>query len=144
MKKFWIVCAVLLVIGLNSCSALAEVPPEAAVQQAVTQQLTNAQTVIAEELELPAPAQPNFKVEHLSISRREKLTERVFETEGYPSNIYKVSGTVETTLTTATGKTQQVAPFEVILGITPPVESPVTAPAIETWYLIPSPEASAR
>ena len=115
MKKFWIVCVALLVIGLNSCSGLAEIPPEEAVRLAVTQQFQKVQTAIAADLDLPSTAQSNFKVDKLSINRREKLTEREFPTEGYPSNLpsnlYKVSGTVETTLTTAVGKSQQVAPF---------------------------------
>jgi len=136
MKKLWIICATVLLIGLSSCGNLAQVPPEDAVQIAVMQQLVKAQNTISQDLGLPVSATPNFKIDRLTIRRREKLNDSMFGAEGYPSEIYKVSGTVETTLNALDSKTQHTSPFEVILGTTPPALE-AAAPEVESWYLIP-------
>lgn len=136
MKKLWIIGVALLWLGLSSCGALAQVPPEEAVRIGVIQQLANAQNEISQQLDLPVLDQPNFKVDKLTISRREKIKEPAFETKGYPADIYRVAGTVETTLMMANGKTQQTGPFEILLGTTPAANAEAP-PAVETWYLIP-------
>ena len=144
MRKFWTICVAVLLIsliaGLTSCGAFSQTPPEEAVRIAVTRQLLSAQNAIAQDLGLPTQAQPSFKIDKLTIETRKKISEAAFETKDYPSDVYRVSGTVDTTLTAESGKTQQTGPFEVYLGITPPSE-PSESETTETWYLIPPPKA---
>lgn len=132
-------------LGLASCGNLAQVPPEEAIQLALTQQLTNVQNEIAKDLGLSTTAPPNFKIDSLTVSRREKLDERTFPANGYPTDIYRVKGTVETTLMTTDGKRQQTGPFEVLLGTTPSDNDSDAAAAAtadtEIWYLLPSSKA---
>ena len=100
--------------------------------------------------------EPNFKIDRLDIASREKVQEQRFQKKGYPSDIYKVQGTVETTLTVSSRKVQQASPFELYLGRDEPPSRPAqsqrnssanptsnsadSAPkeSIETWYLIAS------
>lgn len=135
----------LLLSGLVSCGALAQSPPEEAVRIAVTQQLAKVQQRIAEDLNLSAPEPSNFKVKKLDISSRQKVSDRTPAATGYPTDIYRVRGTVETALTTPNGTTEQTGPFEVYLGTTgtsgasgtSPASNSATAAETKTWYIIP-------
>ncbi len=108
---------VLLLTLLTSCGILSQQPPNQAVRLAVSQQLSNLQNNIAQGLGIDEPAlNPNFKIDKLEITSREKVSNPRFQQKGYPSDIYKVRGTVETTLTAASRKIQQTSPFEIYLG----------------------------
>lgn len=115
-------CLALVLTLLTSCGLLAQQPPEQAVRLAVIQQLSHAQQSIAQTLGAPnelTPSltlKPNFRIDKLDIASREKVSEKRFQQPGYPSDIYKVSGTLSTTLTAANRKIQQNSPFEVYLG----------------------------
>jgi len=172
--------AALLSTVLTGCGTLAQQPPTEAVRLAVIQQLTRNQQTIAQALRTTGtaadiapdttpgtalgtasgttPLKPNFKLDRLSIDSRKKISEKRFQQERYPTDIYKVQGTLETTLTAPGRKIHQSSPFEVYLGTNPPAKptanstpkiknrksGPVSdpasesasEPAIETWYLI--------
>lgn len=133
-------CLAVLLILLTGCGALAQQPPAQAVRLAVSQQLTHAQQLIAQELGISAQPEPNFKIDRLDIKSRERLSAKKFQRQGYPSDIYKVKGTVEATLTASHRKVQQSGPFEVYLGTNPKdsANTDGTDPQskIETWFMI--------
>lgn len=128
-------------MSLTSCGTFAQVPPEEAVRIAVTQQLTQVQEAIAQDLGITTPLTSSFKVKAITISQRQKANDAAFASAGYPDDIYRVSGTVETTLITEREKTEQTAPFEVYLGTTPSNASgeKTDSADVETWYIVPNP-----
>ena len=130
-----------LLIFLTSCGALAQQPPDQAIRLAVAQQLSNTQQAIAQGLGASIPIQPNFKIDKLEVKDRKRVSEERFQRDGYPSDIYKVEGTVKATLTASNRKIQQSGPFTVYLG-TNPKDSATTEKGadsqskIETWFMI--------
>lgn len=134
-----------LFIFLTGCRALAQQPPDQAVRLAVAQQLSNAQQTIAQGLGASNPIKPNFKIDKLEVKNRERVSEKRFQRSGYPSDIYKVEGTVKATLTASNRKVQQSGPFKIYLG-TNSKDSTNTADAdsqsidsqskIQTWFMI--------
>ena len=143
MRKFWIIFVALLTVSLTSCGTFAQIPPEEAIRIAVTQQLTQVQDAIAQDLGISTPITSSFKVKEITINQRQKVNDPLFSSTGYPDDIYRVSGTVETTLVTEREKTEQTAPFEVYLGTTPSdtAEEKNKSADIETWYIVPNPNA---
>ncbi len=152
MKRLQLVCLAVLLSFLTSCGLLMQQPPTQAVRLAVTQQLTHAQQTIAQELGVryQPTLKPNFKIDQLNIQSRAKVSEPRFQQPGYPSDIYKVKGSFNTTLKASDGKIQQSSPFEIYLGTNPKPKknNPKTSAnseandstwqnnPVETWFLI--------
>lgn len=150
----------ILLTFVTSCGTLAQQPPTEAVRLAVSQQMANAQQAIAQGLGMSggisSQPKPNFTLDKLDIKSRERLSAKSFQSKGYPSELYKVTGTLTTTLAASNHKIQQNAPFEVYLGTTPketnaqtdnnsensPKDGSKDGPEsdIETWFMI-SPDA---
>ena len=140
-----------LLIFLTSCGALAQQPPDQAVRLAVIQQLSHAQQTIAQGLGDSSQLKPNFKINRLEVKNRKRVAEKRFQRRGYPSDIYKVEGTVKATLTASNYKVQQSGPFKVYLGTNPKgsdntenvadsqsasSESADSESKLETWFMI--------
>ncbi len=151
MKRLQLACLAALFIFLTGCGVLAQQPPDQAVRLAVAQQLSSAQQTIAQGLGaqgLGASGQlkPNFKIDRLEVKNRKRVSEKRFQQSGYPSDIYKVEGTVKATLTASNYKVQQSGPFKVYLGTNPQesndtenaadTQSPGSQSKIETWFMI--------
>jgi hypothetical protein len=148
MKRLQLVCLAVLISFLTSCGLAAQQPPTQAVRLAVTQQLAHTQQTIAQELGFTDQPvlKPNFKIDKLDIQSRTPVSAPISQQQGYPSAIYKVQGTVSTTLTSSEGKIQQSSPFEVYLGNNPKTkgttsesnrsETNSSGSNVETWFLI--------
>ncbi len=143
MKRLQLTCLAVLLSFLTSCNLLAQQPPTQAVRLAVIQQLTHTQQTIAQELGLTGQPtlKPNFKIDKLDIQSRIRVTDPKFQQQGYPSDIYKVQGTISTTLTASERKIQQSGPFEIYLGTNPKTKGKTSQTnqsddPLETWFLI--------
>lgn len=114
--------------------------------------MADTQQAIAQELGLSTEAlgqpKPNFTLNELDIKSRERLSAKRFQRQGFPSDIYKVKGTLTATLAASSHKIQQSAPFEVYLGTNPEENQKKTSAQAdgdakngpEIWFMI-SPDA---
>ena len=128
---------------LTSCAPLSNlfnpVPPDEAIRLAITQQLAHVQQSLAQGVGLPTPSQPNFKIEHLQVQSREKLSAQTFPLARYPEEVYRVTGSFDAVLFTpgqSAKVVQENAPFEAYLGYNPPPVEQDASEAVETWFLI--------
>lgn len=150
MKKLRLLCFALILTLLTSCGILAQVPPDIAVFQAITQQQIDMQAAIAKGLNISTEAGviPDFKMGKVSIESREKLSNPALRQQAaahgaYINGLYKVTGTYDATLTKGDQTIEQNSPFEVYLGNRPKsMRSTVSAAeAAEQWYLL-SPDSA--
>lgn len=145
MKKLRLLCFALLLTILTSCGMLTQVPPDATILQAITQQQVDMQAATAKGLSISAEtgAIPHFRVGNISIESREKLSDSLIKQQAashgaYINDLYKVTGTYDATLTKGEQTVEQNSPFEVYLGNQPKsMRSTVpAAEAAEQWYLL--------
>ena len=150
MKKIGLVCFALFLTLLTSCSVFTQTPPNQIVWEAITQQQTDMQIAIAQDLGLSVETDliPDFEVGKVAIESREKLSDPTLRKQAtsngaYISSLYKVVGTYNATLTKGEQTTEETNPFEVYLGNRPKsMRSTVSAAdATETWYLL-SPDSA--
>lgn len=117
MKKLKLACLALLLIVLTGCGVLSQTPPDQAVKLALSQQLTNTQQAIAQDLGITTSnAVPNFKIDQLNVTSRQKLAKSSLQRDDIPGDAYRVRGTFETTLTGANRQIQQSSPFDIYLS----------------------------
>jgi len=145
MKKIGLICFALFLTLLTSCGVLAQTPPNQIVWEAITQQQTDMQIAITQDLGLSTETDliPDFEVGKVAIESREKLSDPALRKQAtsngaYISGLYKVVGTYSATLTKGEQTTEETNPFEVYLGNRPKsMRSTVSAAdATETWYLL--------
>ena len=150
MRKLRLLCFVLLITALTSCGMLMQVPPDRAVQQAITQQQIDMQSAVAKGLHISNRTSPipDFQVGKVSVESREKLSDPELKKQAafhgaYINELYKVTGTYDATLTKGDQTIEQNSPFEVYLGNRPKsMRSTVSAAeAAELWYLL-SPDSA--
>lgn len=150
MQKLKLLCFALVLTILTSCGMLAQVPPDNAVFQAITQQQIDMQSAVAKGLNISAGTGiiSDFKVGKVSIESREVLSDPEIKKQAashgaYINELYKVTGTYDATLTKGDQTITQNSPFEVYLGNRPKsMRSTVSAAeAAEQWYLL-SPDAA--
>ena len=146
--KMWRWMCIAGLMLLTSCGLLTQTPPDAAVELAIVQQLTQTQQSLSEALGVNSVAStltPNFKVESITVQNRTKLTkadiarspgidQRISQSE--VNEVYRVSGTFRARLKVpGYDKTQPSSPFELYLG-TYAVEPGDADGEVETWYFI--------
>jgi len=143
-------CFALLLTILTSCGMLAQVPSDATVFQAITQQQIDMQAAVAKGLNISTETGiiPDFEVGNVSIESREKLLDSLIKQQAashgaYINDLYKVTGNYDATLTKGGQTIEQNNPFEVYLGNRPKsMRSTVSAAeAAEQWYLL-SPDSA--
>jgi hypothetical protein len=152
MKKISLLCFALLLTILASCGMLTQVPPDATIFQAITQQQIDMQAAVAKGLNISTETGviPDFEVNNVSVESREKLSDSLLKQQAashgaYINDLYKVTGNYNATLTKGGQTIEQNSPFEVYLGNQPKsMRSTVSAAeAAEQWYLL-SPDSAKR
>lgn len=117
MKRLKLVCLTLLLIILTGCGVLSQTPPDRAVKLALAQQLTHTQQILAQDLGMAASdSVPNFKIDRLTVTSRQKLAKSSLQRDDIPGDAYRVRGTFEATLTGANRQIQQSSPFDIYLS----------------------------
>lgn len=145
-KRLCLASLIMLMCGLGGCGVLSQTPPDAAVELALTKQLMQTQESLQQFLGLEGDrTTPNFKIDSIDVQSRTKVrdvaqslqVQQAVIDEAGIDEVYKVKGTFRAKLK-ASGydDAQPSSPFEVYLGTNTAEESEV-----ETWYLVPSPEA---
>ncbi len=130
MKRLKLVCLALLLIVLTGCGVLSQTPPDQAVKLALAQQLTNTQQAIAQDLGItPSDSPPNFKIDQLTVTSRQKLAKSSLQRDDIPGDAYRVRGTFEATLTGANRQIQQSSPFDLYLSADLETDSET-----QTWF----------
>ncbi|WP_227499987.1 hypothetical protein [Synechococcus sp. PCC 7335] len=145
LRLLCLVCLLLSTSYLTGCSTLAQVPPDQAIRLAITQQLSQTQQAIANDLGLIEDAdsdslQPNFKLEKVIVSSREKVGN--FESAKHRGiqDVYRVRGSFEAKLTHPIAQQSQTqSPFDLYLGT-----NPTEADGPETWFLLDTKEEQKR
>ena len=127
-----------------------QVPPDATILQAITQQQIGMQTAVAKGLNISTETDviSGFEVSNVSIESRERLSDSLIKQQAashgaYINDLYKVTGNYDATLTKGGQTVRQNSPFEVYLGNRPKsMRSTVSAAAAtEQWYLL-SPDSA--
>ncbi|MEL7511540.1 MAG: hypothetical protein AAGM27_05230 [Cyanobacteria bacterium J06554_3] len=146
MKKLRLLCfALLLTLLTTSCGLIAQTPPNSAVLHAIVQQQVDMQTAVAEGLQMSTRTNgiPDFQVGKVYIENREKLSDPDLKKQAaahgaYVTDLFKVTGTYDATLTKGGQTIEQNSPFEVYMGNRPKsMRSTVSAAeAVEIWYLL--------
>lgn len=143
LRLLCLMCLLLLSTSfLSSCSPFAQVPPDQVVRLAIMRQLSHSQRTIAQDLGLLGGTnsdelKPNFKIDKITVSSREKVTSSEVARSGAAQSqniqeIYRVRGSFEAKLTQS--KTQQPSvssPFDLYLGT-----SSTETDDLETWFLL--------
>lgn len=145
MKIVRLMCLALLLL-LTSCSLLSQTPPTRAIELAITQQLTQTQKALAQDLGIWSQQnpenslKPNFKINSLTVQHRNKLTDlnqlRRPGLSQVVNEVYRVSGKFDATWTTNNlQRHQKNSSFEVLLG-REVTDTDSSTNSVETWYLL--------